>query len=135
MQRSGADSKDTATDQRNAKHDSRHGKDNGTPCITTKPNQTNNQTKPSLQPYQINKKDTYTASEICSAFGFQSAQQLNNELVRRGIISRDRYNLDITPEYADKGIAILKRFNFRGKEINTYVVWTSQGIDFLKSIL
>lgn len=94
-----------------------------------------NQTKPSLQPNQINKKDTYTASEICSAFGFQSAQQLNNELVRRGIISRDRYNLDITPEYADKGIAILKRFNFRGKEINTYVVWTSQGIDFLKSIL
>ena len=99
------------------------------------PNQNQNQTKPSLQPYQINKKDTYTASEICSAFGFQSAQQLNNELVRRGIISRDRYNLDITPEYADKGIAILKRFNFRGKEINTYVVWTSQGIDFLKSIL
>lgn len=103
--------------------------------ITTTTTKDHNQTKPSLQPYQINKKDTYTASEICSAFGFQSAQQLNNELVRRGIISRDRYNLDITPEYADRGIAILKHFNFRGKEINTYVVWTSQGVEFLKSIL
>jgi prophage antirepressor-like protein len=97
------------------------------------PNQ-NQTTKPSTKPIDM-KKDVFTATEICGMLGYTSARSLNNVLTKKGIIQRENNAVMLTPEYENSNIAVINRFIRNGKVQNTFLLWTNQGIDFLRDVL
>ena len=97
------------------------------------PNQ-NQTTKPSTNQVDM-KKDVFTATEICGMLGYTSARSLNNELTKKGIIQRENNAVMLTPEYENSNIAVINRFIKNGKVQNTFLLWTNQGIDFLRNLL
>lgn len=97
------------------------------------PNQ-NQTTKPSINQIDM-KKDVFTATEICGMLGYTSARSLNNVLTKKGIIQRENNAVMLTPEYENSNIAVINRFIRNGKVQNTFLLWTNQGIDFLRNLL
>lgn len=97
------------------------------------PNQ-NQTTKPSTNQIDM-KKDVFTATEICGMLGYTSARSLNNVLTKKGIIQRENNAVMLTPEYENSNIAVINRFIRNGKVQNTFLLWTNQGIDFLRDVL
>lgn len=97
------------------------------------PNQ-NQTTKPLTNQIDM-KKDVFTATEICGMLGYTSARSLNNELTKKGIIQRENNAVMLTPEYENSNIAVINRFIKNGKVQNTFLLWTNQGIDFLRNLL
>ena len=97
------------------------------------PNQ-NQTTKPSTNQIDM-KKDVFTATEICGMLGYTSARSLNNVLTKKGIIQRENNAVMLTPEYENSNIAVINRFIKNGKVQNTFLLWTNQGIDFLRNLL
>jgi prophage antirepressor-like protein len=92
------------------------------------------QPKPSTNQAFNQPKTKYTGTDICRMFGFHNARDLNNELVSRGVLSRDGLNVSLTPTYVDRDIANVRPFIRNGKQVSTFIVWNDNGLEFLKTL-
>lgn len=92
------------------------------------------QPKPSTNQAFNQPKTKYTGTDICRMFGFHNARDLNNELVSRGVLSRDGLNVSLTPTYVDRDIANVRPFIRNGKQVSTFIVWNDNGLEFLRTL-
>ena len=92
------------------------------------------QPKPSTNQAFNQPKTNYTGTDICRMFGFHNARDLNNELVSRGVLSRDGLNVSLTPTYVDRDIANVRPFIRNGKQVSTFIVWNDNGLEFLRTL-
>jgi len=79
----------------------------------------------------------FTVSDIARLLDM-NAQELNYLLVDWGVQFWNGCRYKLTPDYAGKGLTQDRNFHYYGldgrKKYRTYMVWTRQGLDFMKKL-
>lgn len=94
-------------------------------------NQNQNQTekRPSTKP----NKDEITVTELCHELGYNNARDLNNKLSQLGVIIRNGADITLAPRY--KHIGRIKQWHTGDGGYTSYIVYTQNGINELKTII
>ena len=73
----------------------------------------------------------YTATEIAKEMGFRSAQELNEDLRKRGIQYKVNNTWVLTADYAEKGYTSIKQHVLENGKVIYDRKWTGLGREFL----
>ena len=73
----------------------------------------------------------YTATEIAKELGFRSAQELNEDLRKRGIQYKVNNTWVLTADYAEKGYTSIKQHVLENGKVIYDRKWTGLGREFL----